>query len=136
MNVQISKFSKKTNQVASTVEVEELISKKYECNQNNYIIVDFGTATTFDVITGNIYLGGIIAPGVNTSLSTLIKSFILLSYFSTDSRSISIPSERISLVKTLKDSGIPASISKFPSTRFLYTLVLPLTSSDFTVNIS
>ena len=37
--------------------------------------MDFGTATTFDVITKNgIYNGGIIAPGVNLSLNSLIKS--------------------------------------------------------------
>ena len=39
------------------------------------IIIDFGTATTFDLIdiNGN-YLGGVIAPGVNLSLETLHKS--------------------------------------------------------------
>ena len=42
----------------------------------NYIVIDFGTATTFDVITNNIYLGGIIA-GVNLSLENLIKNLIL-----------------------------------------------------------
>ncbi len=42
-------------------------------NKNNYIIVDFGTATTFDVVIKNKYLGGIISPGVNLSLSTLIS---------------------------------------------------------------
>jgi len=40
-------------------------------NKDNFIILDFGTATTFDVITGKIYKGGIIAPGVNISLNTL-----------------------------------------------------------------
>ena len=36
------------------------------------IIVDFGTATTFDVISKNAqYLGGIIAPGIETSLAIL-----------------------------------------------------------------
>jgi type III pantothenate kinase len=36
------------------------------------IIVDFGTATTFDVIDENgAYLGGVIAPGVNLSLEAL-----------------------------------------------------------------
>jgi type III pantothenate kinase len=39
--------------------------------KNNYIIIDFGTATTFDVILKNQYLGGIISPGINLSLSTL-----------------------------------------------------------------
>ena len=42
-------------------------------NKNNYIIVDFGTTTTFDVVIKNQYLGGIISPGVNLSLSTLIS---------------------------------------------------------------
>jgi type III pantothenate kinase len=36
------------------------------------IIVDFGTATTFDVIDGQgNYLGGVIAPGVNLSIEAL-----------------------------------------------------------------
>ena len=47
-------------------------------NKNNYIIIDFGTATTFDVIIKNNYLGGIIAPGVNLSLSTLISKASLI----------------------------------------------------------
>ena len=39
------------------------------------IIIDFGTATTFDVIgNGGAYLGGIIAPGVNLSIESLYKS--------------------------------------------------------------
>jgi type III pantothenate kinase len=36
------------------------------------IIIDFGTATTFDVVDGDgSYVGGIIAPGVNLSLEAL-----------------------------------------------------------------
>ena len=39
------------------------------------IIIDFGTATTFDVIgNGGAYLGGIISPGVNLSIDSLYKS--------------------------------------------------------------
>jgi type III pantothenate kinase len=41
-------------------------------NKDNFIILDFGTATTFDVLIKNTYHGGIIAPGVNLSLNTLI----------------------------------------------------------------
>jgi type III pantothenate kinase len=38
------------------------------------IIVDFGTATTFDVVdTDGAYIGGVIAPGVNLSLEALHK---------------------------------------------------------------
>jgi len=40
-------------------------------NKNNYIILDFGTATTFDVLIKNTYIGGIIAPGIKLSLNTL-----------------------------------------------------------------
>ena len=52
------------------------------------------------------------------------------------SSSMLMPSERISLTSTLNDSGIPASILWSPSTMFLYILVRPATSSDFTVSIS
>ena len=37
----------------------------------NFIILDFGTATTFDVLIGKNYKGGIISPGINLSLNTL-----------------------------------------------------------------
>ena len=40
-------------------------------NKNNFIVLDFGTATTFDVLIKNTYFGGIIAPGVRLSLNTL-----------------------------------------------------------------
>ncbi len=40
-------------------------------NKNNYIILDFGTATTFDVLVKNTYMGGIIAPGIKLSLNIL-----------------------------------------------------------------
>ena len=46
--------------------------------KNNFIIIDFGTATTFDVVIKNKYLGGIIAPGVSLSLSTLISNASLI----------------------------------------------------------
>jgi len=46
--------------------------KKY---RSNCIVLDFGTATTFDVITKNgSYNGGIIAPGVNLSIKNLTDS--------------------------------------------------------------
>ena len=46
--------------------------KKYK---SNCIVLDFGTATTFDVVTKNgNYNGGIIAPGVNLSIKSLINS--------------------------------------------------------------
>ena len=46
--------------------------------KNNFIILDFGTATTFDVVLKNRYKGGIIAPGVNLSLRTLVDKAKLI----------------------------------------------------------
>jgi len=47
-------------------------------NKDNFIILDFGTATTFDVLIKNIYQGGIIAPGLSLSLNTLINKASLI----------------------------------------------------------
>ena len=47
-------------------------------NKNNFIILDFGTATTFDVLVKNVYSGGIIAPGVRLSLNTLSDKATLI----------------------------------------------------------
>jgi type III pantothenate kinase len=44
----------------------------------NFIILDFGTATTFDVLIKNTYTGGIIAPGIKLSLSTLSDKATLI----------------------------------------------------------
>ena len=40
-------------------------------NKENFIILDFGTATTFDIVVKKDYRGGIIAPGIKISLDTL-----------------------------------------------------------------
>ncbi len=44
----------------------------------NCLIIDFGTATTFDVIKNGIYEGGVIAPGVNLSIKNLSQATALL----------------------------------------------------------
>ena len=44
----------------------------FDRHGGNLIVVDFGTATTFDVVdTDGAYIGGAIAPGVNLSLEAL-----------------------------------------------------------------
>ncbi|ULB10126.1 type III pantothenate kinase [Cereibacter azotoformans] len=44
----------------------------YHLHGGNLIVVDFGTATTFDVVDADgAYIGGVIAPGVNLSLEAL-----------------------------------------------------------------
>tara|TARA_Y200000002_G_scaffold306507_1_gene262461 strand:- start:78 stop:746 length:669 start_codon:yes stop_codon:yes gene_type:complete len=47
-------------------------------SKDNFIILDFGTATTFDVIIKNTYKGGIIAPGIKISLNTLFDKATLI----------------------------------------------------------
>ena len=47
-------------------------------NKHNFIILDFGTATTFDVLIKNTYYGGVIAPGVRLSLNTLSDNATLI----------------------------------------------------------
>ena len=49
-------------------------AKKYK----NCLVLDFGTATTFDVIKDSIYEGGVIAPGVKLSINNLSKATALL----------------------------------------------------------
>ena len=47
-------------------------------NKDNFIILDFGTATTFDVLVKNVYHGGIISPGIRLSLNTLVANASLI----------------------------------------------------------
>ena len=64
---------KKPNQVGSDRIVNAVgVLKNYK---TNCIVLDFGTATTFDVVTKNgLYSGGVIAPGVSLSLKSLVSS--------------------------------------------------------------
>ena len=47
-------------------------------NKDNFIILDFGTATTFDVVIKKSYRGGVIAPGIKISLNTLSDEATLI----------------------------------------------------------
>ena len=44
----------------------------------NCLVLDFGTATTFDVIKNGVYEGGVIAPGVKLSIKNLSQATALL----------------------------------------------------------
>ena len=56
------------------------VYKKYK---SNCIVLDLGTATTFDVVYKNgIYDGGIIAPGINLSINSLSTSADQIPIFS------------------------------------------------------
>ena len=55
------------------------IANAIGANKNqNCLIIDFGTATTFDIIISGVYEGGVIAPGVNLSIINLNKYTSLL----------------------------------------------------------
>ena len=70
MKIKVNRKQIGSDRLANSIAV--ISSKK------NYIILDFGTATTFDVVIGNEYKGGVIAPGVNISLRTLINKAALI----------------------------------------------------------
>ena len=70
INIEVNKKEIGSDRLANAISV---MSKK-----KNFIVVDFGTATTFDVIKKNNYLGGVIAPGVALSLDNLIKKASLI----------------------------------------------------------
>lgn len=41
--------------------------------KRNILVVDFGTATTYNLISNNTFIGGLIAPGIYTSYHSLIN---------------------------------------------------------------
>ena len=47
-------------------------------NYKNCIIIDFGTATTFDIVKNETYEGGVISPGIKLSIKNLSQSTALL----------------------------------------------------------
>jgi type III pantothenate kinase len=60
--------------VGTTVGPDRLVNTVggFDRHGGNLVVVDFGTATTFDVVDfDGAYVGGVIAPGVNLSLEAL-----------------------------------------------------------------
>ena len=45
------------------------------------MIIDFGTATTFDIVRNKVYEGGVLAPGIRLSMKNLSQSTALLPMF-------------------------------------------------------
>lgn len=55
------------------------IKAAIELTKKNCLVIDFGTATTYDVINNNQeFIGGAIAPGIDVSANYLIKKAALL----------------------------------------------------------
>ena len=63
LKIKVNKKQIGSDRLANAISV---IDKK-----RNFIVVDFGTATNFDVVIKDNYIGGILAPGVKLSLNTL-----------------------------------------------------------------
>ena len=55
-------------------------------NTKNCLIIDFGTATTFDIVKNGVYDGGVIAPGVDLSIVNLKNHTALLPLLSLNSK--------------------------------------------------
>jgi len=70
INIKVNRKQVGSDRIANAI---GMINKK-----NNFIIIDFGTATTFDVVVKNSYLGGVIAPGVKLSLQNLTSKASLI----------------------------------------------------------
>jgi len=68
--------------------------------KDNFIILDFGTATTFDVVVHNTYRGGIIAPGIKISLNTLSDKASLIPKINLKQIKKVIGSDTISAVRS------------------------------------
>ena len=68
---------KNINQLGSDRIVNSIEGKKFK----NCLIIDFGTATTFDIVKNGNYEGGVIAPGVKLSIKNLSQSTALLPVF-------------------------------------------------------
>ena len=74
LNKMIKINVKNKNQLGSDRIANAIGAKKLK----NCLVLDFGTATTFDVIKNGVYEGGVIAPGVKLSIKNLSKATALL----------------------------------------------------------
>ena len=73
---------KNIKQLGSDRIVNSIAGKKFK----NCLIIDFGTATTFDIVKNKVYEGGVIAPGVKLSMKNLSQSTALLPIFNLKSK--------------------------------------------------
>lgn len=49
----------------------DIVQALEEYPDKNLIVIDLGTATTFDVLKKNVYVGGVILPGIEMSINAL-----------------------------------------------------------------
>ena len=70
INIKLNKKQVGSDRIVNAIGIND--------KKQNYIVLDFGTATTFDVIKKNNYVGGVIAPGLKLSLESLSKKASLI----------------------------------------------------------
>ena len=70
INIRVNRKQIGSDRLANAIAV---IDSKY-----NYIVVDFGTATNFDIVIKKDYIGGVLAPGVELSLKNLVDKASLI----------------------------------------------------------
>jgi pantothenate kinase, type III len=54
--------------------IADILAAKKLFPEKELLIIDFGTATTFDVIKNSTYIGGCILPGIELSIDTLFNN--------------------------------------------------------------
>ena len=99
-------------------------------HKDNFIILDFGTATTFDVLIKNVYHGGIISPGIKLSLNTLIDNATLIPKINLKKVNKVIGSNTISAVRSGFFWGYKGLIDK------IITLIKKETGKSFKLIIT
>ena len=70
INIKVDKKQIGSDRLANAIAVID--------NKQNYIVIDFGTATNFDIVIKKDYIGGVLAPGVELSLKNLIDKASLI----------------------------------------------------------
>jgi len=108
--------------------IANAIGSKY-LYKTNCIILDFGTATTFDVVKKGIYYGGVIAPGVKLSLNNLVKTANQIPFFKLKKINKVIGNNTVSALRSgfyLGYSGLINNILNLiiKETKFKYKIIL------------
>ncbi|CAM3193321.1 type III pantothenate kinase [Streptobacillus ratti] len=67
-------FTTNTERNLGADRIATILAMKKYIKDNECIIIDFGTATTFEVIKDNKYLGGAILPGIDLSINALFQN--------------------------------------------------------------
>jgi type III pantothenate kinase len=73
----------------------------FDCYGGDLIVVDFGTATTFDVVASDgAYVGGVIAPGVNLSLKALSEAAAALPHVDVTKPQVIVGTNTVACMQT------------------------------------